>query len=347
MRRAIGPILGLFLLVEIGVAVAIVLAYPGGFGALADFNVGPERRQEQPVQTFDLGGQTGNLVINNGAGRVTVEADPAANVVTVNATKVINGGNDEAFSRLNYSVTREGNTINIKAERGPTVGINFGARVDIQITTPRNLVANIETGSGNIRVIGLEVADQNFSLNTGSGSITATDLKAANVRLHTGSGGIFISNLSGLVDAEASSGSITLNNFSSATKTHLKTGSGSIKLDGITGDLDAETSSGTINVQKANVSDLRLNTGSGGISFNGQATFKDGSQIRTGSGSIDLNFTGLTDKPRFDVSTGSGSINFNVTGLNYNKPDKQHLITNNSGPLVKISTGSGSVKITG
>jgi DUF4097 and DUF4098 domain-containing protein YvlB len=312
MRRAIGPILGLLLLIEIGVAVAIVLATPDGFGGILNLNIGPERRQEQAVQTFELNGQAGNLVINSAAGHVTIESSSTATAISINATKIIHSTKDEDFNRLIYQVTQNGNTINVTAKpeqlNGPT--FRFNERVDISITTPRNVAANVKTGSGDVQLSGLENREQSLNIETGSGSVNATNIQGGTLK--------------------------------------VKTGSGEVSLSTVTSGLDVDSGSGAIRVTNSNVTALRLNTGSGEIRFNGQATINADTQVSTGSGSIQLEFNNLgTTPPRFDVSTGSGNINFNVKGISVAQNDKHRVTTGNSGPLLRVNTGSGDVRITG
>lgn len=347
MRRAIGPILGLLLILELAVAAGIVMNTPEGFGGLVNFGFGPERRQELPVQTFNIDQQIANLVINNSAGRVVIEGSDTATTVTVNATKIIYGFNDEGFSRLNYQITQNGNTINVTAEQPVKPNIGFTGHVDIQITAPRNAYANIKTGSGDVRVNGLQNADQLYNFETGSGNVTASTVQGSNLRVKTGSGDVRLDTLTGALNAETGSGNIILNGLQ-GQNSRLKTGSGDVRLENVTAALDAETNSGNIEVMSSNVTGLRMKTGSGNVRFNGQATISSDTQVSTGSGNVQLDFNNLgATPPRFDISTGSGSINFNVKGVSIGQNDKHHLTTNNSGSMLRINTGSGDVRITG
>lgn len=347
MRRAIGPVLGLLLLAEIIGAIAIVINTPDGFGGLVNFGIGPERRQEQAAQTFDAGQQPASLVINNGAGRVTIEGSDSATNVTVNATKVIYGFNDEGFAKLNYQISQNGSTINVTAEQPIKPNIGFTGRVDIRITAPRNAYASIKTGSGDVRVSNLQNTAQNFILETGSGSVNASAIQSSNLRVRTGSGDVRLDTLNGTLDAETGSGSIITNSLQGQSA-RVKTGSGDVRLDSLKAALDAETNSGSIRVMNSDVTGLRLKTGSGEIRFNGQAVISNDTQITTGSGSVQLDFNSLgANPPRFDITTGSGGINFNVKGINIAQKDKHHLTTGNSGPMLKINTGSGEVRVTG
>ncbi len=350
MRRSIGAILAILLVIEIGAAIAIVAIQPNGFGSLANFNVagGPERRQEQPSQTFDLGGQAANLIVTNSNGRVTINGDAKATNLIINAVKIVRGNNDEIFNRFNYTVTKDANTINVKVERiVPSVGLNLD-RVEITVTAPRNLATNVTVGSGNVFVDGLDSRDQNLSFSAGSGNITLNNTQGREIRTNTDSGNVRLNNVTGEANSQTGSGNVTISGLT-GTLAHLKTGSGDLRIDALAAGLDAETNSGNIQVQSTtNVSSLRLKTGSGDIRFSGQAALNGDAQASTGSGTLELNFTNLSNPPRFEVSTGSGSINFNIKNLSGQFSNNKHNLTaGNSGPLFRINTGSGDVRISG
>jgi len=347
-KRGIVPVLAMLLVIEIGVAFAIVMAQPNGFGSIFNFGFGPEKQQPQPTQTFELNGVAASLLINNGAGRVTIVGDAKATALSINATKISRSNSSEAFNRLKYQVGRVGDRISIEAgESEFSDGFKFNAKIDLTITAPRNTVVSTKVGSGEIRVSGLENREQAYNFETGSGSMFLTSLQTKTLLAKTGSGEIRLDTIEGAVEATTGSGGIILNEVKGATA-RLKSGSGRIIVDRVTTALNAETNSGSIKVTNADIQDLRLKTGSGSVYFMGQANINANSEVGSGSGSIELNFSSLgSNLPRFEVSTGSGDINFKVAGLEIEQKDKHHLITANNGPLLHIKNGSGSVKITG
>jgi hypothetical protein len=122
--------------------------------------------------------------------------------------------------------------------------------------------------------------------------------------------------------ASAGSGSIRAEGIRGPAR--VSAGSGSIELGGISGSVDARTGSGQI---------LARNLGGGIVA-------------RAGSGSVTLQ---MTDSAGFDLSahSGSGGIDVNHPMTMQGRLDRHHIEARvrGGGPLVDVSTGSGSVSI--
>jgi hypothetical protein len=158
---------------------------------------------------------------------------------------------------------------------------------------------------------------------SGSGNIQADNIGGP-VELKTGSGNITGSGLSDHVSLESGDGNITAS-VSSALDVKAQTGSGDIKLQGVQSGLWAETGSGNLTVAGRPLANWKLQSGSGDVNLN------------IGSAPILLN-----------ASTGSGDISYTGGNLRQqNTASKQHLMgdANGGGPLVRITTGSGNVKV--
>ncbi len=171
--------------------------------------------------------------------------------------------------------------------------------IDYEITTPKATNLEASTGSGDLKLYGLNGA---LKATTGSGSIETTGM-TQRVSLGTGSGDI---------NAEV---------FGSAD-VRAETGSGSIRLNGVRGGLNAETGSGNITVSGVPAENWKLETGSGSATLNTGAS-RMTLDAQTGSGSIysdppisshgslgghhikgDINGGG----PAVTIETGSGDI---------------------------------------
>jgi len=141
---------------------------------------------------------------------------------------------------------------------------------------------------------------------------------------HTGSGGIEIAGISGRVAAESGSGSLRLS-LANSNEVYGQTGSGSIHIEGVTGTLHARTGSGSIEAVGNVGSDWNLSTGSGTIRIN------------------------LPNSARFslDVSTGSGAVRVDQPIMMHGSLNHHHVVgtVNGGGPLIHVSTGSGSITI--
>ncbi|MDH3441435.1 MAG: DUF4097 domain-containing protein [Gammaproteobacteria bacterium] len=175
-----------------------------------------------------------------------------------------------------------------------------------------------------------------------------------------GSGSITITDIAAPVSAEAGSGSVTLENIGGSVK--ADTGSGSIHADGVAGDFHGSSGSGRIYLLQTAPGDVVVSTGSGsseltgvagsvraragsgGITIDGRL---DGDwRIDTGSGTVRV---ALPEDAAFDLQaeSSSGGIDIDhpltVEGRVSNKELRGKV--RGGGPLLKIDTGSGGIRI--
>lgn len=163
----------------------------------------------------------------------------------------------------------------------------------------------------------------NLQANSGSGDLNISNLGGP-LKAGTGSGNIEANDLTGDVTLNTGSGDVRAM-MSAPHYAKVETGSGNIHLQGITGGLFAET-------------------GSGDIEVNGQPG--DGWKLETGSGSVTLN-TGSSAKFSLDASTGSGDVHSDPPLTTHGSTDHHHVVgdINGGGPIVRVETGSGDVRI--
>ncbi len=157
---------------------------------------------------------------------------------------------------------------------------------------------------------------------TGSGNVD-DDGVGVNARLNTGSGNITAHGLAQSFTVETGSGNIYAE----------QTG---------TGDVKANTGSGNIELKSIS-GGLRAETGSGDIKVNGQP--KTGWRLTTGSGGVDLSTE--HGAMTIEASTGSGSIHVDEDGIDRTHEDKHSLSAKvrGGGPMVRVETGSGDIRI--
>jgi hypothetical protein len=157
---------------------------------------------------------------------------------------------------------------------------------------------------------------------SGSGEVN-DDGVGDNAKLSTGSGSIHATGLHGGFSVDTGSGNIYAEQIGDG-EVKAETGSGSIELRNVHGGLHAQTGSGSIKAAGTPAGPWKLGTGSGSIEL---WTADAGMTIdaETGSGSIH------TDR---ELSTQGTSSRHHVTGK-----------INGGGPLVKMDTGSGSIRI--
>ena len=167
-------------------------------------------------------------------------------------------------------------------------------------------------------------APENVFLQAGSGSGNITDDGIGeNAKLSTGSGNIHASGLHGSFSVDTGSGDIFAEETGEGDVT-AKTGSGNIELKNLRGGLHASTGSGDIKIGGAPMSPWHLDTGSGNVEFwAGNAAFT------------------------IDASTGSGSIHTDKEMMTQGSNDHHHVAgkINGGGPTVRISTGSGDIRV--
>jgi hypothetical protein len=157
---------------------------------------------------------------------------------------------------------------------------------------------------------------------SGSGDVRVDDL-AGPAKLNSGSGSIEASGLSGRIILSTGSGDIRAS-MTMTTEVKAETGSGSIRLNGVQGALKAQTGSGDIEVQGQPTSPWKLGTGSGSVT------------LSTGGAHFTL-----------DASTGSGSVHSDPPLTTHGSLEKHHVEgeINGGGPIVRVETGSGDVRI--
>ncbi|MBN9386452.1 MAG: DUF4097 family beta strand repeat protein [Chloroflexi bacterium] len=312
MQKVFVPIIVLLLAAELTVAVTIVLAQPNGFGSLVpggNINFGPERRLDVPAQNLPLNGQAANITINSMGGQVDISGDPSLTEVKVEGTKIIHSFGDADFNRITFNVVQDGTNINIVAKNtDQSFNFGFGDQVDIRVTMPPALLAQLTTtvGSADINARGLQNDKAILVFNTGSGDLDLTNLQASKINAKTGNGDIMLSDYSGSLDANTGSGDITLNGTNRLSAVNFQTGSGDIKA---TATLNNPTMA----------------------------------NVKTGSGDVDLRLDNSTPLG-FDINSGSGDIKFNLPGSQVVSKDKHSLKTGGS-PVMTIRTGSGDITV--
>jgi Toastrack DUF4097 len=157
---------------------------------------------------------------------------------------------------------------------------------------------------------------------SGSGEVT-DDGVGENAKLSTGSGSIRATGLHGGFSVDTGSGNIYADQIGDG-EVRAETGSGSIELRNLHGGLHAETGSGSIKAAGTPAAPWKLETGSGSI------------EMWSGDAGITI-----------DAETGSGSIHTDREMTTQGTSSRHHVTgkINGGGPVVKMETGSGSIRI--
>ncbi len=292
-------------------------------------------------RTLEVSGPV-NLDIRTGSGRIRVNRGDTSQVRIHGAIRVRRSSHSEAEEIVreleqNPPVEQTGNEIRIGHQNRDDES-RRNVSISYEVTVP---------------------AQTEVRARTGSGSVDIEDLERA-VEARTGSGSVSIRNVSGRVDAHTGSGSITLTSVQGEAEAH--TGSGGIRAESLAGPFTGSTGSGSISVEQTAAGGADIRTGSGGIKVFG---VEGPLRARTGSGSIRAEGKPIAD---WDLHTGSGSVSlrlppdaaFNFEGRSSSGGISiDHPITvqgkverrriqgqvRGGGPLVKVDTGSGSVRV--
>lgn len=165
-------------------------------------------------------------------------------------------------------------------------------------------------------------AESYLKASTGSGELMV-DGVGSDAQLHTGSGRIHATGLRGGFSVGTGSGSIYAEQIGDGD-VQAGTGSGSIELRNVDGGVRAHTGSGSIKVAGKPTGPWRLTTGSGSV------------EIWTGGAPFTL-----------DAGCGSGGIHSDREVAMQGSLGRHHLAgkVDGGGPLVRIETGSGSIRI--
>ena len=196
--------------------------------------------------------------------------------------------------------------------------------VDYEITAPPDTDLRLNDGSGNQELGGLRGT---IDLEAGSGDVRLRDIVCSRVSLHDGSGDI-VAEISGPLTAEAGSGRVRLEEKGEGD-VRIRTGSGDIEARGVKGA-------------------LRVESGSGDTEISG--TITGAWDVRTGSGNVDLTLPGEAAFD-LDATTGSGNIvtdraiSMTVQGDVRRSQRTIRGKVAGGGPLLKVHTGSGDVRI--
>jgi hypothetical protein len=157
---------------------------------------------------------------------------------------------------------------------------------------------------------------------TGSGQVT-DDGVGNHAKLSTGSGSIHATGLHGSFSVDTGSGDIYAEQIGDGD-IKAETGSGSIELRNVHGGLHAQTGSGSIKVGGTPSAQWKLDTGSGSV------------ELWTGTAAFTL-----------DAETGSGGVSTDREMATQGTQNHHHITgkIGGGGPLVRIETGSGSIRV--
>ncbi len=208
--------------------------------------------------SLDTAGVT-RLVIDTGAGELTVKGDPAATAIEVVARILPADADPERYELWLRSEDERASLTARHLDKSWFSWGNDERSIDIEVTMPEHIAVEIDDGAGAIEVTGLRGG---LRIEDGSGSLTVRDV-AGPLEIDDGSGSVIVTGVAG---------SVTIDD-----------GSGDLKVYDVTGDIEIEDGSGGIDVQRAGGA-VVIDDGSGSIDVTGAGSLEI---VDDGSGGVD------------------------------------------------------------
>lgn len=272
-----------------------------------------------------------------GISRIEVDArflevryDGEEELTTVTLDGILESSKSGAYQ---IEFEKVGSTLKVELEQ---VG-KFGSgnhRGHIFLKGPKEMVLNLENGSGAVRVF--NVIAPNLEVNVGSGAVEMHLNAIDETKLQVGSGSIGVFNHQGEVNAVSGSGRVDLEGVRGSAS--IKTSSGSVSVKNLEGFLTAEVGSGTIDLTE--VGELRrIKTSSGNIT--GQSVGLGAqSNFVSSSGRIVIRTYSDLSAFNFDLLSNSGKVKVGESSAN-----GMLKINNNSAHTIVGRVSSGTIEI--
>jgi hypothetical protein len=229
-QQALVTTVGLFLLLGIFSAITACSSSQDNIihtsnSSQTENSTGNTRNSNVEIRDFTLSASTpSKLIVNNDVGSVDVQPANNSNSIHVKVTK--SQGNPSDI-QTNYS--QSGNTVTITIKR---IDTNSTAKADAEITLPTKSDLQLQNGTGDIGVTGIE---GQMLLTDGTGSIKATQVKlTSNSQLQTGTGNVNFSGSigSGNYQFQSSTGNVDVSLPSNASfRVNATTSVGNIASD--------------------------------------------------------------------------------------------------------------------
>ncbi len=295
----------------------LLLVISSGAGCVLDAR--GETAQATFSRTLTVDGPV-TLQVETGSGQVVVRTSAGGSVkvdgrVTA-GWRFWDGDPQDRVREIqrNPPIEQHGNQIEV----GRWARMN-NVRISYLVTVPRDTEVRLRTGSGDVEVPDLKGP---VTADTGSGEIRIGRIDA-DVRARTGSGDVELAASAAGVTIRTGSGRVQVGGIG-GEHAEVATGSGDVEVDGASGRLRVRTGSGRIRVAGAPSDEWDLGAGSGDVIVNAPQTAGFDVDLRTASGDIDAR--GVTSTERATRRELRGRIG-------------------SGGPLVTMSTGSGSITV--
>jgi len=280
-----------------------------------------------------------DLDVQTGSGEISVRTGDSTKV-EIHA-KIHGSGWGDVEQRIheienNPPIEQTGNTIRIGHIENHEWKRNIS--ISYELIVPAQTKLRSESGSGDQKVEGVNGPAE---MNSGSGGLHVKNI-GNEVRVQTGSGDVELENIHG--SAHASAGSGTIHAIGIAGGLTASSGSGNVRLEQTAaGDVDIRTGSGDVEIKGVR-GGAKVSTGSGSITAQGDPTGDWG--LHSGSGTVRVTFP---SQAAFNLvaksSSGNIETSHEISVQGNISPRELHGKVGAGGPLVELSTSSGSIEI--
>lgn len=243
--------------------------------------------------------------------------------------------NDDGTFESGYDEMARGRSVVLRSSGG-----GLEAHADLRIMVPRGQRMRVMIGVGEIDASNVE---GDIELHTRVTDVTATGMKGR-LSARTGSGTVRVERSEAEVIATTGSGSVELREVK-GREVRASTGSGTVSGYAVSTErFETSTGSGGVRVEELTAGDVRASAGSGTIRL--EMTKVADAVIRTGSGSVSLTLPSVVNV-EVEINTGSGSIStdFPVTMDGVRRRELRGRIGTGEDGRVRVTTGSGSVRL--
>jgi lia operon protein LiaG len=219
-------------------------------------------------------------------------------------------------------------------------GSGTEAWADLRILVPAGKTVRVRLGVGEARI---ENVDADLQVSTSSGKIAASGTRGR-LRLTSGSGSIEARDGRGEVQLTTGSGSVSARDLQGETIS-IRTGSGSVTASGLHSPrLTAGTGSGSLRLSRVQAGRVNASTGSGSVNVEMSSEFED-VRVSTGSGGVTLSVPeriGAT----VELRTGSGGIHTDFP-ITVTRTQRNHVrgTIGDGRSQIRVNTGSGGVRL--
>lgn len=201
--------------------------------------------------------QLSNLNIDSGDGSLTIIGKEGITQIVVQADIYTTYGRIDDYD---FTLSASKNSATLVAKMNNTSGLWIGnsPHMDIKVVVPKQLLLDINDGSGDILVSDINAA---VTINDGSGDLSMNNI-LGNLTIIDGSGELSLNKITGDINIEDGSGDISVMDVMG--NAIITDGSGDLMVHNISGVVSIDDGSGDIDIEHAGGLKI-LSAGSGGL----------------------------------------------------------------------------------